>query len=532
MSEPLRILMVEDSEDDELLVRRALRGMDRGIDLIRVDDLASLEDRLRAERWDALLADYRLPGFTADHALAVVQRLEMDLPFIVVSGMVGEDKAVALMKAGAHDYVLKDDLARLAPALAREIEDAEQRQARRLTEERLRSTERQLQQAQKMEAVGRLAGGVAHDFNNLLTAITGHVGLLLEDVSEGSEMHGDLEQIRHAAERAADLVRRLLAFSRHQVMRMRTVDLAELSRGMERMLRRLVPEDIALSVETPPGDCTVLADPGQLEQVIMNLVVNARDAMPLGGELRLRVRPWSLDEPVGRMPAGRCVCLEVEDTGPGIAADDLPRLFEPFFTTKAKGHGTGLGLAMVFGIVTQSGGHVTVDSRVGQGSCFRVLLPQAEAATEAEDDGGSRRPEPRAATGGQSRTILLVEDEPAVRQLARRILERSGYTVLVAASGPEALRLAAGNTARIDLLLTDVVMPEMPGSEVVRRLREERPELPVLYMSGYTEDEAVRRGISTATAGFLSKPFAPGVLLERVEQILASRGGGPSAGEP
>ena len=383
----------------------------------------------------------------------------------------------------------------------------------------LAETQGQLEQVQKMDAIGRLAGGVAHDFNNLLTVILGRADILLRQLKPEDSMHRGIELIQRTAGRAADLTRQLLAFGRKQVLEPVVLDLSAVTMDMKDMLGRLIGEDIALLTTPTPGLGRVKADRGQIEQVIMNLSVNARDAMPQGGRLILETANVELDDEyvrrhVGARP-GPHVMLAVSDTGTGIPREIQAHIFEPFFTTKEQGKGTGLGLATVYGIVKQSGGHVEVDSEPDKGTTFRIYLPQLDAAAITVD----RSPRPTAAAGG-SETILLVEDEEGVRELARDILRASGYTVLEARNGPEALLLCERHQGPLDLLLTDVVMPRMSGRELAERLGPLRPDVSVLYMSGYTDDAVIRHGVLGAGTAFLQKPFAPAALVQRVRESL------------
>ncbi len=381
----------------------------------------------------------------------------------------------------------------------------------------IRELERQLQQAQKMEAVGRLAGGVAHDFNNLLTAIMGHVDLLMQRVDEAAKE--DLAEVQRAATRARDLTRQLLAFSRQQILRPRVLDLNAVVEDTSRMLRRLIGEDVELEQQLAPDLEPVRADPGQLGQVLMNLAVNARDAMPEGGRLTLQTANVDLDEEYARgrptAEAGRFVMLAVTDTGMGIAQEIRDRVFEPFFTTKEVGKGTGLGLSTVYGIVKQSGGWIWVYSEPGLGSTFKIYLPIVNERPDAPE-----RPAEEGADLDGDETILLVEDEPAVRALVRKVLRKSGYTVLEARSGEEALAVAADYESRIDLLLTDMVMPGIGGGELAGRLRRVRGDLPVLLTSGYAEEAARRQAGEVPRSLFLEKPFVAGSLLRIVRAAL------------
>ena len=388
-----------------------------------------------------------------------------------------------------------------------------------------RELEAQFQQSQKMEAVGRLAGGVAHDFNNLLTVITGSAEMLSEDLDADDPRRADAEEIRRAAERGAALTRQLLAFTHRQVRRPLAIDLRAVVDEMDGLLARVIGEHIEVVTQAPAQPLAVHADPTEIEQVVMNLAVNARHAMPEGGVLSILLDEVRLDEAavarMGGLAPGGYARLRVSDTGHGIAPDVMPHLFEPFFTTKGPGEGTGLGLPTVYAIVTHSGGHVGAESREGAGAAFIIHLPLTDAAPVAETG-------PDAASGiGQtgSESILLVEDEPAVRRLVSRTLERAGYSVLVAESGAAAAAL--WTRTPIDLLLTDVVMPGADGAELARRFSAERPGARVLFMSGHTEGALVDRAAREAQAPFLQKPFTPAELARRVREVLDAPGPGP-----
>ncbi|HEV8266737.1 MAG TPA: ATP-binding protein, partial [Thermoanaerobaculia bacterium] len=367
--------------------------------------------------------------------------------------------------------------------------------------------EDQLRQAQKMEAVGQLAGGIAHDFNNIITVILGYGDLLASELEGKDHRHEYLSEVRLAAERAAALTRQLLAFSRKQVLEPRVLDLNEVVSGITPMLRRLIGEDVELTTALADDLAAICADPGQVEQVVMNLVVNARDAMPRGGRLTIATANGEVDGQVE---------LVVRDTGTGMDAETRMHLFEPFFTTKPVGQGTGLGLATVYGIVRQSGGDISVASDLGHGTTFTVSFPALDGDSGA---GALEKPAAAAARGGHE-TILLVEDEAPLRELNTRILREHGYDVIVANGGESALALASERTGRIDLLLTDVVMPGLSGSALAQALLEKRPETLVVYTSGYTSDALVRHGVSDATAAFLAKPFTPRALAKRVREVL------------
>ncbi len=381
--------------------------------------------------------------------------------------------------------------------------------------------EAQYRQAQKMESVGHLASGIAHDFNNLLTVINGMSQLVLTEVSKVDAVYADVQEILHAGERAATLTRQLLAFSREQILEPRVMNFNTVVARMESLLRRLLGEDIDLVVVPTPGLGNVKADPGQIEQVITNLAVNARDAMPQGGRLTIETQNVTIDKDVARqlgvtMPSGSYVLLAVSDSGGGMDEATRARIFEPFFTTKGPGKGTGLGLSTVYGIVKQSHGFIWVYSEVGQGTSFKIYLPQV---TEAA---GSDRPRPTVVSSSGTETILLAEDNAGLRKLATRVLEPAGYTVLGAATGEEALRLLERHEEPVHLLLSDVVMPGMSGRHLAEHLAQTRPGMKVLYMSGYTSDTIVRHGVLEAHVPFINKPFTAAALLQKVREVLDS----------
>ena len=393
--------------------------------------------------------------------------------------------------------------------------------AQDITERRF--LEEQLRQSQKMEAVGRLAGGVAHDFNNLLTSIAGHTELLLEDLGEDDAIRSDIEEVLRAVDRASSLTRQLLAFSRRQVLQPRLLDVNHVLADLGGLLHRLLGDDVELKSTYDPEVGHIRTDRGQFEQVVMNLVVNARDALPDGGVIELRtdavVVVEDSDEHRRGVQPGTYAMISVQDSGTGMDDTVLARIFEPFFTTREQGKGTGLGLPTAYGIVAQSGGHILVDSAPGVGSTFRVLLP-ISAGTAAEEEFAAADP----CDEGGSETILLVEDEDAVRRLGCRILERRGYTVVEADSGPAAIRVFEQRAPTIALLVTDVVMPGMNGTELARRLRAMKPSLRILFTSGYTADALTLEGGIGEGAAFLEKPFTPEALAQHVRDLLDQRG--------
>jgi two-component system cell cycle sensor histidine kinase/response regulator CckA len=387
--------------------------------------------------------------------------------------------------------------------------------------------ERQLRQSQKMEAVGQLAGGVAHDFNNLLTVIRGNGALVLEELAPEHPIRSDIQQINEAADRATVLTRQLLAFSRKQVVQPRELDVNALLSELERMLQRLIGEDYTIRTRASAGPASVVADPGQLEQVVLNLVVNARDAMPDGGTITIETlivdNAETAQAPI-RSVSGRAVVLCVTDTGIGMDSATQARIFEPFFTTKEIGKGTGLGLSTVFGIVQQANGHISCSSQPGKGTRFEILLPYVTPTAPTAESSHE-------AVFGRAGTeaILLVEDQDDVRALAARVLRRAGYQVLETRDGDDAIAVAQHHAGHIDLLLTDIVLPGVNGLVLSRRLNMARPALRVLLMSGYTDDEIVRRGLLEPGIEYLQKPFTPHSLAAKVRAVLDSPAAGPAA---
>lgn len=511
MREQLRFLFVEDLPTDAELEERELRAAGLAFTSRRVDTEAHFLDAIREFKPHLIISDYTLPGVDGMAFLQLARELCPNVPFIFVSGTIGEDRAVDALKNGAADYVLKDRLGSLPVRVRRVLEEAEERA-------RVELLEQQLRQAQKVEAIGRLAGGVAHDFNNLLTLIGGYADLTLGQLPQGDPLHENLEEITSAARRAAELTRQLLAFSRRQILAPKVIDLNAVVAGTEKMLRRLIGEDIDLVATPEPELWRVKADAGQIEQIIMNLAVNARDAMPDGGRLTLETQNVELDDAYARahvaVQPGPYVMLAISDTGSGMDDETLGHLFEPFFTTKGPGQGTGLGLATVYGIVKQSGGNIWVYSEVGRGTTFKVYLPRVDEPLDS-----ATPPKPSASLRG-TETILLVEDERGVRLLALRVLEGNGYSVLEAAEGPTAIELVRQYEGPIHLLVTDVVMPHMGGRAVADAVTSLRPTVKVLYLSGYTANAIVHRGVLDPKTPFLEKPFTPATLASKVREVL------------
>jgi len=515
---PLQVLHLEDDcVDADLIVATLTEG---GLPCVshRVDSQQTFLQALKDRRPDVILADYSLPGFDGLAALELAQQLAPDIPFLFVSATLGEELAIDAMHRGATDYVLKQRLGRLIPSMHRALREREERTERWRAELALRESERQLRQAQKMEAVGRLAGGLAHDFNNLLTVIMGHSQILLGEMGLHHPLRSKIAEMQKAGDRAAALIRQLLTFSRKQPAEPKVLNLNTVVIDFENMLRRLIGEDVELALTTSADDLRVKADPAQLEQILMNLIINARDAMPKGGRLTIETASSQLDASpmyhVTPLVPGAYVRLSVSDTGCGMPPEVQAHIFEPFFTTKEEGKGTGLGLSTVFGIVTQNGGGLDVTSKVGQGTRFDVYLPNM-----VMDVGSAATQDLSAQSIRGHETILLVEDDEGVRTLIRDELRKLGYRVFEARNGMEACLVATQHMGRLHLLVTDVVMPGMSGTELARHLRVIKPELRLLFMSGYTDDTNI--GAGDPHSAYLQKPFMPETLAKTIRELLA-----------
>jgi len=634
--EQVRVLMVEDNDNDAVLINRELARLTPPPAVQHVRTKPAFATALEGFAPHAILSDHNIPGFGGWEALEIAQRARPDVPFILVTGSLDEETAVRYLKGGAADYILKDRLVRLGPALLEALERARQREALREQERLLRQiidanpslifvkdwngrfvlvnqatahvygttvdalvgktdgdfnrnteevahflrddrdvmssgqpkiiaeepvtnpagetrwfqtikvplrspaegtatllgvateiTERkrleeQLLQSQKMEAVGQLAGGVAHDFNNILTAIVGYTDLLAAELGSNVRQLEDLDEIRKAARRAAALTRQLLAFSRKQVLEPRIIDVNAVVLNLDKMLRSLISENIELKTDLADNLGAARADPNQIEQVIMNLAINARDAMPDGGTVTIETGNVTLDDAyagqhVSVIP-GEYVMLAVSDTGCGMDAKTQSRIFEPFFTTKPAGRGTGLGLSTVYGIVKQTGGNIWLYSEPGKGTTFKVYLPAIAALPE---DIGKVAPAeaPRRGAG----TVLVVEDDEQLRRLTHRALDAQGYTVLVADRGGTALDIARRHKGEIDLLLTDVIMPDTNGRKLAETIRAARPGMRVLYMSGYPDGAIASHGMLEPGVAYLAKPFTTEAITRRVREVLEAR---------
>jgi signal transduction histidine kinase len=515
MKSPLRILHLEDDPNDAALIQSTLESGKIACAITRVQNRDDFVAALDKGGVDLILSDYSLPAFDGMAALEIAHAKKPAVPFIHVSGTLGEEQAIDSLKSGATDYVLKTRLSRLVPAVRRAMREVEEQAARKRVEE-------QFVQAQKMEVVGQLAGGVAHDFNNILSVIMGYCDLTLEKLGSDVSSKSHLETIRAAAERAAGLTRQLLIFSRKEAVQPVALDLNGVLKDMDKMLRRLIDENVELAVIQGTGLGLVKADSGYIGQVLMNLVVNARDAMPQGGKLVVETRRVTIDKDSAPLhpglPSGDYVVMSVSDSGTGMSAEVKACLFEPFFTTKPKSKGTGLGLATCQTIVKQCGGCIEVQSEVGRGSTFLVFLPCLAQSAAPAPAGAKTGPLPRG-----TETILLVEDEPSVRHLAVNVLRSLGYNVLSASNGQDGLQAARNHKGKpISLAVTDIVMPRMGGRMMAEWLKAMYPDLKILFTSGYTDDAIFQHSVLDVGVNFLPKPYSPASLAHKVRQLLDS----------
>jgi two-component system cell cycle sensor histidine kinase/response regulator CckA len=510
------VLLVDDDDDDYLLTKDMLSGLDGT--RYRIDWAADYDTALRQCRqgaYDVCLIDYRLGP---EDGIQLVRELIAegnDMPIIVLTGQGDYRVDVEAAQAGAADYLVKSEIS--PTLLERTIRYAIRSNADMRA---LRDSEKELRQAQKMEAIGQLAGGIAHDFNNLMTAVIGFSELTLAQLGATDPTRTFVNEIKRAGERAGAMTQKLLAFSRNQVFRTQVLDLNLVVGEADKLLRLLVSDDIELECVLDPELGPVSADPGQLEQVIINLAINAGDAMPAGGKLTIETRNIELEarhrSAYADLPPGPYAMLMVSDTGTGMSESTLRQIFEPFFTTKEVGKGTGLGLSTVFGIVRQSGGDVGVQSEPGHGTTFTVYLPSVPAGADEIELPVAVQPElPRG-----SETILLVDDEPVVRRFELEVLRELGYTVIEADDVDHALQISAEHRGPIELLLTDVVMPRVSGPQLAERLSHDRPELRPLYTSGYGPDEIVRHGMAEGDSSFLQKPLTRAALAQKVRELL------------
>ncbi|HVB34491.1 MAG TPA: response regulator [Patescibacteria group bacterium] len=508
MATPLRVLMIEDSEADAELVLRLLGQGGYQVEHQRVDSAPALSACLGGAAWDVAISDYSMPGFSGTAALAMIREKGLDLPFIFVSGTMGEETAVNAMRMGAQDYIMKDRTARLLPSIGRELQQAALRREHKQIELRMR-------QLEKFEALGKLAGGIAHDFNNVISAIMGWTELGSREVPRGSRADESFQQIDQQATRAAGLTRQLLAYARRQVIEPTAIDLNHLVGETAELLQRLIGERIHMTLSLAEDLRAARADPAQIERVLMNLCLNARDAMPHGGVLAVDTRNALLEEGDPRLPRdsrpGSYVVLSVSDSGVGMDAATIERIFEPFFTTKEVGKGTGLGLATTLGIVKQHDGFIEVKSQPNQGSYFHVFLPAAA---------GEARPEPEPGESpvqGGTETILVAEDHEGILRMACEVLQSFGYRVLTARDGEEAVRIFEQNCEEVSLAFIDIVLPKLQGPEVYEEISRRKPGIPAIFTSGYPEENAAA---SSRKAAVLPKPFSPQALARKVRAVL------------
>ena len=651
MPEPLHILVIEDSNADFLMVERHLKKKELSVRCRRVDTLNGLKEAIKNENWDMVLSDYNVPQLDFHENLNLLHAALPDLPVIMVTGTVGEEKAVELLKLGVRDFVLKENLVRLVPAIERCLRDVADYSAKketieslRLSEERFqlamrgandglwdlnlltnetyfsprwksmlgyadeelenrydimerllhpedleptlsrlhdyierptsryevefrmrhknghyvdilsrafmldgehgealrmvgthvditerKKLEKQYRQAQKMEAIGQLAGGVAHDFNNILQAILGYSHLILAKAKDNEPVKHYVEELIKASNRAADLTKGLLAFSRKQEVTLAVIDISEVIKSNEAFLRRLIREDIELKLSCSEEPLTVLADRGQIEQVFMNLVTNGRDAMPNGGRLSIETRLVTLDQEFivahGFGTAGIYSSFSVSDSGFGMDKETQSHVFEPFFTTKEQGEGTGLGLSMAYGIVKKHDGFITVYSEPGTGTIFKIYLPLVQASAFT----GNNKVREVVPLRGGTETILVGEDDAALRRLSKNVLSHYGYRVIEAVDGQDAVDKFVEHRESIALVILDAIMPKKNGKLACDEMRIMRPDLKVLFVSGYTKDIFAEGNVFDDNSVFIQKPVPPDVLLARVREILDKRtaaGGG------
>lgn len=519
MNQAIKFLIIEDLPTDAELNEREVRRILPCSEFLCVETRDDFLAALDSFRPDFILSDFKLPQFDGMSALKLAQERVPEIPFIIITGSMNEDTAVECMKAGAWDYVIKEHIKRLGPAVLSCLEKKRNLAERLKAEKEQEKLQAQLIQSQKMESVGRLAGGVAHDFNNMLMVILGHADMILDQMDQSHPFYPDLQEIHSAAERSADLTRNLLAFARKQTIAPKVIDVNETLDGVFNMLRRLIGEDIEL-IWRPGSDVwPVRMDPSQLNQILANLSVNARDAISSVGQITIETdsetfdAAWCADHP-GYI-SGDFVKIAVSDTGCGMDEQIKTNLFEPFFTTKEVGKGTGLGLATVYGIVKQNNGFIVVRSEPGQGSTFSIYLPRH--AAKAVQVRAEEHVEP--AVRGHE-TILLVEDEPAILKLTVKMLERQGYSVLSAVTPGEAIRVATEHAGDIHLLITDVVMPEMNGRDLAKNLLSIFPKIKRLYMSGYTAEIIAHQGVLDEGVHFIQKPFSKNELAAKVRRAL------------
>jgi two-component system cell cycle sensor histidine kinase/response regulator CckA len=512
---PLRILILEDTPADAELLLHELKKTGYAVSASMISTRAEYEQRLRDGDFDIIFADFNMRSWNGLEALEMLQATGKAIPFIIVTGTVGDIEAVECIKRGATDYVLKHAMARLVVAVPRALKEfaAKREQVKDIIEKR--RIQEQLLEAQKLEAIGQLAGGVSHDFNNLLGVIMGQAELLADRLEDES-LRNRAKSIVQAAVRGASLANQLLAFSRKQLVEPTILSLNSLVEETVKLLGRTLGEEVELETRLAKDVWCVSADAGQMQQVLLNLAINSRDAMPHGGKLVIETAniekiDFHMQRELTQSP-GDYVLLSVTDNGEGMSDHVREKIFEPFFTTKAPGKGTGLGLAMVYGIIKQRDGHISVSSELTKGTVFRIYLPRALS-------GQIKVLKPSIPAWG-SETILVVEDQDSVRQIVVEMLQDYGYTVLQACNGKLALEIIAQQNGAIHLVITDVIMPQMSGTELARQLKSVLPSAKLLFMSGYTGDSVHRQGGLAEGVAFVQKPFSPTALVGKVRQVL------------
>jgi two-component system cell cycle sensor histidine kinase/response regulator CckA len=494
----IRLLIVEDSEDDAALLLLLLGQVGYDIKSERVESASALAKAL-IQKWDLVISDHSMPHFSGTAALTAVRASDTEVPFIFVSGTIGEEVAAEAMRHGAQDYVMKSNLKRLVPAVQRELRDAAERKER----QRL---DRRVQQLERFEAIGRLVGGIAHDFNNMIGAILGWAEMGFEESKPESRLHNRFQKIRDQSLRAGKLTAKLLTFAGGRPLQAHKINLNVLIEEEMSLLSRLIGEAIKVRILAAPDLKVTLADPTQIEQVILNLCLNARDAMEHGGELVIETQNVEIGLEFCREhcvdPPGSYVLLRVSATGSGIDSAAMEHIFEPFFTTKATGEGTGLGLATLYGVVKQHSGFVFAESKVGMGSSFRVYLPVSAGSHEhCETRDDDERPR-------GSETILLAEDHDGLRETAREILEALGYCVLAASNGGDALDIFKAHANQIDLVVMDVVMPVLSGPEAYLEMYALKPDVRVIFTTGYAPKANALTAMLEKGAVILQKPYS------------------------
>ena len=514
MATPLKVLLVEDSPDDAALIVRHLQRGGYEVASERVDSRPAMESALEHQAWDLIISDHSMPHFSGTEALKLVRDKGSDAPFIFISGTIGEDTAVAALKSGAQDYLMKGHLQRLLSAVERELRERDERRERARLDQRM-------QQLERFEAIGQLAGGIAHDFNNVIGAVLGWAKMGIEE-SPQPAVRNRFQKIHDEADRAARLTAQLLAFARRQVLQPKYLSLNQSISGMTSLLQSAVGGHIAIEMLLFPELDTIRADPTQIEQVVMNLCLNARDAMPSGGKLVIETRNTEITDDFCRIHSegtpGKYALLMVSDTGTGMDAETVGRIFEPFFTTKELGRGTGLGLATVYGIVKQHEGFINVHSEPGEGTTFWIYFP-ATAGKPEQQNAISTGTTPKG-----NETVLVADDHDGLRAIAEESLTSYGYKVVLATNGTEAVRIFSQRQNEIQLVILDVTMPLLRGPQAYAQMSELKPNLPVVFTSGHTAESSQLGPLLKNGAAFMQKPYSPKELGRVVRGLLDKTG--------